>query len=345
MNPMKRRTSLGALVGAITLLGSCGQHDATTDDAGSIVLYSSQDDYVLAEAVAAFEAETGISVRMVGDTEATKTTGLVNRVLAEHEQGGAGADVWWSNEPFGTIRLSESGVLAPYSSEVAEHAFEDGWPTTLRSEDGMWYGHALRARVIVCSADRAPEPPTSLHELTEEKWRGRVGLARPQFGTTRGHMAALVEAWGAEAFEAWLTALQANGVRVYDSNSSVVRAVWMGEIDAGLTDTDDVYVGLERGWGVRMASPTDGALTVPSTVGLVARGGNPEGGKAFVDWVLGGAGERVLFNSESKNTPVHPSVGPSDTSVESSFSEAGGRYERIAARVPEAMAICERVLP
>ena len=292
----KRMMRLAAAFGAFALLGSCGPRDAATDDAGSIVLYSSQDDYVLTEAVAAFTAETGIEVRVVGDSEATKTTGLVNRLLSEHEQGrsgegrgkAGGADVWWSNEPFGTIRLSEAGVLTPCTSETAERAFEGGWPGALVGEKGDWYGHALRARVLVWSADRVRTPPSTMEELTGPSWKGRVGMARPEFGTTRGHMAALLEALGPDGFEAWLTGLKANGVRVYDANSSVVRAVWMGEIDAGLTDTDDALVGQGRGWAIEMAQPTDAPLVVPSTVGLVAGGagaglgGAGAGGEASV---------------------------------------------------------------
>lgn len=336
-------------VGALATLASCGPRDAAPDDAGSIVLYSSQDDYVLREAVAAFTAESGIEVRVVGDSEATKTTGLVNRLLSEHERGRSGgadgADVWWSNEPFGSVRLSEAGVLRPYTSEAAEGAFDGGWPATLRGERGDWYGHALRARVLVWSADRVDHPPITVEELTEPEWKGRIGIARPEFGTTRGHMAALHGALGPDGFEAWLTALKANGVRVYDANSSVVRAVWMGEIDVGLTDTDDVLVGQGRGWGVAMSQPTDVPLVVPSTVGLVAGGANPEGGRRFIDWLLSGAGERVLFESESHNTPIHPAAAGSQTTLDMPLPDGGGGwYERVAGREAEAMALCDRVL-
>lgn len=345
------------MVGVFVLLASCGQRDTSTEGDGSIVLYSSQDDYVLAEAVSAFEAETGISVRVVGDSEATKTVGLVNRLLLEHELnegpgaiGGSsgGADVWWSNEPFGSVRLSEAGVLTPYTSQLAQDAFEGGWPGTLVGERKDWYAHALRARVLVWSTDRVPEPPSTLAGLASGDWAGRVGIARPEFGTTRGHMASIAQAWGPERFEAWLRELEANGVRVYDSNSSVVRAVWMGEIDAGLTDTDDVLVGQARGWGVAMAQPSDVPLVVPSTVGLVAGGADPAGGKRFIDWLLSGAGERVLWLSESQNTPVSPAAteeGERATGTGISVPGGGsGWYEAIAERETEAMAICDRVL-
>ncbi|MFG0305625.1 MAG: extracellular solute-binding protein [Phycisphaerales bacterium JB040] len=344
-----RHKPLTGLLGAIALvtLGACGQGERGSDTP-TLVLYSSVDDYVLAEAIEAYERETGIEVRLVGDTEATKTTGLVTRLLAEHESGSSTADVWWSSEPFGSVTLSEAGVLTPYESPAAESAFEDGWPEALIASDGSWYGHALRARVIVHSTERASEPPASLDDLTDPAWNGRIGIARPQFGTTRGHMGALYHAWGPERFEAWLEGLTANGVRVYDSNSTVVRAVWMGEIDVALTDTDDVLVGQNRGWDVAMLEPAlddagGGPLAVPCTVGLVAGGANPEQGRAFIDWLLSGHGERVLAASESANRPVHPDAGEGYPVALPAHQR--GWYESVAESVPAALELCERVLP
>ena len=69
--------------------------------APTVTLYSSIDGTILREVVAAYEAETGVTVNVLGDTEATKTTGLVERVLAERDR--PRADAWWSSEPFGTL--------------------------------------------------------------------------------------------------------------------------------------------------------------------------------------------------------------------------------------------------
>ncbi|QKK07177.1 MAG: solute-binding protein [Planctomycetota bacterium] len=84
-------------------------------------------------------------------------------------------------------------------------------------------------------------PPSRLRDLTGDRFRGRVGMARPRFGTTRGHMGALLATAGTAVFRAWLEAMAANGLRLYDGNSTVVRAVTEGELDVCLTDTDDVW--------------------------------------------------------------------------------------------------------
>ena len=77
-------------------------------------------------------------------------------------------------------------------------------------------------------------------------------MARPQFGTTRSQMAYLLSSCGEELFRKWLNQLHEGHIRLYDGNSAVVRAVAMGEIDAGLTDSDDVAAGRREKWPVAM---------------------------------------------------------------------------------------------
>ncbi len=176
-----------------------------------VVLYTSCDDYLLREIKPLFEKETGIKLLIVGDTEATKTTGLVQRVIAEKDR--PRADVWWSNEALGTLKLAEEGLLAPSTPRALKEDFGGKWPAGLSSPDGLWWGFALRARVMVWAFrdSTISTMPQSLEYLTYPHWKGRVGMARPQFGTTRGHMAWLLASSGEEAFRAWLTGLRQNG--------------------------------------------------------------------------------------------------------------------------------------
>lgn len=304
---------------ALALLGSCAD-DGDAGGAEEVVLYSSVDDALLREMVDLYERETGVRVLLVGDTEATKTTGLVQRLIAE--KGSPGADVWWSSEPFGTILLSEEGVLEPYTSERAEGHFRDagegGWPADLRGAGGDWYAFAQRARVIVYSTQRVQDPPRTLAALGEPEWTGRVGMARPQFGTTRGHVGALLHLWGQKNYQSWLLGLEYRRVRLYDGNASVVRAIAQGEIDVGLTDTDDVWAGQRNGWAVDLVYeaddleagqgglPSPGAMVVPNTLALVAGGPNPDQGRALIDFLLSPRVESMIAASDSGNVPVIP---------------------------------------
>src|SRR6185503_12182774 len=66
----------------------------------SIVVYGAQDQFHAEPILQQFERETGIKVKAVYDSEAVKTVGLANRLLAErsHPQ----CDVFWGNEEMRT---------------------------------------------------------------------------------------------------------------------------------------------------------------------------------------------------------------------------------------------------
>ncbi len=316
---------------------------------GEVVLYSSVDQALLMEIVTDFETQTGIRVRLVGDNEANKTTGLVQRLLMEKDR--PGADVWWSSEPFGTIRLEREGVLKPYHSQAGEDSIEGGWPKLLKGR--TWYGFALRARVLVYAPGRVDTPPESVLDLTDPKWKGRIGMAQPAFGTTRGHMGILVNAWGADGFRAWLEAMKANGLRLYDGNATIVRAVRLGEIDIGLTDTDDVWVGQRNRWKVepifekqgieRLGLTSMGPVLLPNTVAMVAGGPNPDNAARLIDYLLSERVEILMAESDSRNIPVHPNL---QERFKSLMVEDPAEFDLSAVtdKIEDAMNICQQVL-
>src|SRR5258705_172642 len=65
----------------------------------------------------AFEEQSGISARAVYDTEETKSTGVVNRLIAE--AGNPQADVFWSGDPVRPFFLTKRGIVEPYVSPNA----------------------------------------------------------------------------------------------------------------------------------------------------------------------------------------------------------------------------------
>jgi iron(III) transport system substrate-binding protein len=61
-----------------------------------------------------FERQTGIKVRAVFDTEETKSTGVVNRIIAESSD--PQADVFWSGDPVRQFLLLNRGLVEKYLS-------------------------------------------------------------------------------------------------------------------------------------------------------------------------------------------------------------------------------------
>jgi iron(III) transport system substrate-binding protein len=281
------------------------------------VLYVSADEHIARQVIEAFEKESGIRVLMVGDTEAKKTTGLANRLVTEKES--PQADVFWSSEVFMTIELAEQGILAPFDSEIVRD-----WPKAVCDEQKRWFGFASRARVIVYSPERVPPDavPRTWMDLTQSRFRGRVVMADPRFGTTGGHLAAMLAYWNREFmrgyYEAFLEGLAENEIRLLPSgNAGVVEAVARGEADVGMTDTDDVWAAKQRGLNVELvyarhhadeSEKGGGTLLIPNTVALIRNGPNPENAKRLMSYLLSEKVERMLAESVSHNVPVRAGI-------------------------------------
>ncbi len=216
--------------------------------APAVVIYAAQDQVYAEPIRREFEKETGIKVKTVYDSEAVKTVGLANRLLAEREQ--PQCDVFWGNEEMRTRQL------------VAQNVFR---------ETNGWAAFGYRSRRIVINTNKLTlaEAPKSLLELTNEIWRGKVALGFPQFGTTATHFHALKQLWGEERWLAWRRALAANKPFVVDGNSVVVKFVSRGEAWIGLTDSDDVFAGQREGAPVAMQSLTEESLLIPNTVAVI----------------------------------------------------------------------------
>jgi len=278
--------------------------------ANEVVVYTSLDQTFSQPIAEIFERDTGIAVKVVYDTEATKTTGLVNRLIAE--KNNPQADVFWNSETARTIQLNRAGVLAPYESPSAKDI-----PDQFKDSEHYWTGFAARARVLIVNTELVPESeyPTSIFELVDPKWKGQVGLAYPLFGTTATHGAALFSHLGDNVAKQYFQALKANDVVIVDGNSTAKDRVASGQLKIAITDTDDVNVAIAAGKPVTMIFPDKaglGTLLIPNTVALVAGGPNPGNGKKLIDFLLSRETESKLALSKAIQLPLREGVLKSD---------------------------------
>lgn len=294
-------------VALVVSLAACDRSDR------SVVVYVSADEAVATPILDRFEETTGIRVLMVGDTEARKTTGLLDRI--RREAGHPMADVLWSSEAIGTVALAENGLLAPHRSLQA-----DAWPDQWKAVDRTWYAFSPRPRVLVFDpAVVDPQSlPTSWAALSDPVWRGRIAMADPRFGTTRGHLAAIRWWMGgrdADAWPAWLEAMRSQDLKVLPGgNAAVVDAVDRGEATLGMTDADDVHAANRLGAALEMrvlrhgAGEGEGAMLMPNTAAIVQGAPHPGEAAALVDWLLSEETATMLADSYSRNVPLQPRV-------------------------------------
>ena len=117
----------------------------------TVVVYVSHDQVFSEPILKDFEKETGIKVRAVYDTEETKSTGTMNRLIAE--KSNPQADVYWANEPVRAEVLRQQAIAAPYLSPNAE-----GISASFKDPDGYWTGFAARARVLIVNKNATAKP-------------------------------------------------------------------------------------------------------------------------------------------------------------------------------------------
>lgn len=303
---MKDRASeilIGCLAVCLALVG-CSDRGASEQRV--VVIYSSVDEVFARPIVEQFQRETGIDARLVPDTEETKSTGLLNRLIAERER--PRADVFWSGDPVRAAILKRQGLSAPYRSPAAE-----GLPPGFSDADGHWTGFSARARVIVYNTDRLSreEAPDSVLALADPRFRGEACMANPLFGTTAMHAAALFSVLGEDEAERFFEEFAANGGKIVSSNGEVRRRVAAGDCTVGITDTDDFNVARLEGRPVAAVFPDAdgmGTVVIPNAAVLVAGAPHPETGREFIDFLLRPETERLLAESEAAQMPLRGGV-------------------------------------
>jgi iron(III) transport system substrate-binding protein len=307
-NLMKRCRSIYAHLNCIVLLyiAITFMSFVSGAQARQVVVYTALDQPFSEPILQDFEKTTKIKVRAVYDIEATKTTGLVNRLIAEKRN--PQCDVFWNNEIINTIMLKRKGVLAQYVSPSARDI-----PAQFKDKNGYWAGFAARARVLVVNMEMlsAPDHPRSILDFTDSAWEGKAAIANPLFGTTATHLAALFSFMGQQKAKQYLLNLKANSIRIVDGNSVVRDQVGSGELPAGFTDTDDVNTGILSDMPIQAVYPDQagfGTLVIPNTVGLIANCPHPAEGKILIDYLLSKQVESRLAFSPSVQMPVRIGV-------------------------------------
>ncbi len=257
----------------------------------SVIIYTSQDEEYADPIFKNFEKQTGIHVKAVYDSEAVKTVGLVNRILAEssHPQ----CDVFWNNEELRTRLLAARNIF--------------------RATNG-WVLLGYRSRRLVVNTNLLPhaKAPLKFSDATNEIWRGKVALAYPLFGTTATHFLALRQYWGDAAWQAWCRALIANKPFLLDGNSVAARQVGGGEALIGFTDSDDAAAEQHEGLPVGILPFTEENLIVHNTAGVVRGAPHPELAQQLFAYLQSPEVQQLLVEKKALESavPGDPQTNP-----------------------------------
>ena len=306
---------LVVLLAALALAG-CGGSDgddaaesgtttAAAKQSGELVVYSGREEELVAPLFERFEEETGIDVevRYADSAELAAT-------IAE-EGDNSPADVFFAQDP---------GSLGAVDDQLAElpQAVLDRVDAEFRDSDGRWVGTSGRARVIVFNTDEltADEVPDSVFDLTDPKWKGKVGLP-PTNASFQAFVTAMRLDAGEERTKQWLEDLKANDPKFYEKNTPVVEATAAGEIQVGLVNHYYLYlVKEELGDDAPIENkylPGDdpGALVSVAGAGVLASAKHPDAAERFVEFLLEDEQQRFYTEeAEEAEIPLVEGIEP-----------------------------------
>ncbi len=285
------------------LLSGCG---ASSHAADEITLYNGQHEQTTAALVSAFERQSGVHVNVRSADEAT----LGNQILQEGSN--SPADVFYSENTPVLEALREKGLLAPVAPSTLAAV-----PSRYSSAQGDWVGVSARVSVLVYNSSelQPSQLPGSLLELSQARWRGKVGFA-PSETDFQPLITAIVKLDGTAAAERWLKGMQANGT-VYPDNETVVAQVNNGESALGPIN-HYYWFRLQAELGasamhsaLHYYAPGDpGDLIDVSGAAVLRSSGNQAAAQRFLAFLVSRTGQETIARSHSYEYPLRPGISP-----------------------------------
>lgn len=319
MNNSKRLATLGVALAA--LMAGCanetGSQSASPSSVDSevseVVLYTGRNEILIAPLLELFTAETGITVTARYGESAEMAATII-------EEGANGkADVFLSQDAGALGALSKQAEVVTLPADLIEQV-----PAEYRATDGSWVGVSGRARVLNYNPDLVTALPTSVFDLADPGWKGRIAIA-PTNASFQSFVTAMRVTSGDDATLDFLQALKENAV-IYEKNGQILDAVEAGDVAAGLINHYYWYEKASELGGIENLnsklnwfSPGDAGNLV-NVAGLSLLSENPAA-LEFARWLLGETAQRYFLDNTYEYSLT--SDTPPDASLPI-LSEIGG---------------------
>ncbi len=312
--------------------------DGTGDE---VTIYSGRKENLIEPVLDAFTCATGVSVQVRWGS----STQLA--LLIDEEGNHSQADVFLSQSPGPVGFLESKGLLGAIDHDVLRLVSEDN-----RSSQGSWVGFSGRKRVLVHNIDLVAEAelPTSVFDLTDEKWKGKVAIPGTN-GSFMDWFTVFRDQYGTDVATKWLNEMVANDARYYPNNRSIVEAAGRGEIEVGLVNhyynyQEAIAVGDDhRAKNHDLDDDDIGSLLIITAATVLKSAKNPVGANNLLAYLLT-APVQSYFTNHTLEYPlaagVEPNVAlPPLTALEIgsvNFDALGGGFDETA-RIIEASGI------
>lgn len=204
---------------------------ANTDKPKKLTVYSGRDEKIMAPLIEKAKADLGLDIEVRHGDSAELAIALIE------EGAKSPADVFYSQDAGALGAVAKNNLVTQLPDSLLQSVDEQ-----FRSPQGSWVGISGRARVLDYNTKlvKPSELPTRISQLTDAKWRDKVGWA-PNNGSFQGFVSAMRLLEGDAKTLEWLKAMKANGAKAYEGNSAIVEALGRGEIALGMVNNYYLY--------------------------------------------------------------------------------------------------------
>ena len=170
--------------------------------------------------------------------------------------------------------------------------------------------------VVIFNPTLVATPPTSIDDLVDPQWSGKIGFA-PTNASWQSFVTALRVLRGEDDARTWLEAFAANNPVAYEKNAAVRDAVNAGEVALGLVNHYYLYEkiaaeGAENVVAQNQYLPGDiGGLVNVAGIGALENSDNPEGSQCFASYLVSDVAQKY-FVEKSFEYPLVDGVAPFD---------------------------------
>ncbi|MFY0664125.1 MAG: iron ABC transporter substrate-binding protein [Natronospirillum sp.] len=270
--------------------------------ANELTLYSGRGESFVQPIVNQFERDTGIKVNVrYGDTAQLA-------LLLQEEGSRTRADLYWGQDAGAMGSLAKDDLLAT----LPEHVYDD-LPAIYTSRTGQWVAASGRARVLTYSTDRVDvaDMPSSVFDLTDPQYKGRVGLP-PTNGGFQAFVTAMRVAHGDARTLEWLQGIKANEPVFYRNNTTAVQGIADGDVDFAIVNSYYLprFVNADPDFPVAQtffAAGDIGNLVNVAGIGVLAPSRNKDNAVRFIEYLLSQSAQQY-FTSVVNEYPVTPGV-------------------------------------
>ena len=225
LSTVKKFLILGSIAAvAASLMTGCAGSSEQVSDPTEITVYSGRSEEFIAPFFAEWERTTGIKLNVrYGDSAE-----LAAQIL--EEGANSPADLFLAQDAGSLGAVAKAQLFIQLPTDVASNI-----PAEYVAANRNWVGVTGRARVFAYNPELLTELPTSVTDLTNPKYKGKLGIA-PSNASFQAFVTALINSKGTEFAQTWLEGLKANDVRIYAKNSAIVEAIDKKEISIGLVN-------------------------------------------------------------------------------------------------------------